>query len=211
MKLFYSYKTIKKVVILLFFTLQLTAQENDSIKKNKTIEFHETFSIYSIIPNQIGNHTLAKDYKNRFGLGSRLTLISIKNFNIGLGGEYISYKVTNSSNAGNFSYGNYKNAFVIINYPIIIAKKIQINPTTGIGLLEFTQRERSVRYSNQNGSNYRIGISTDYELGKEIDAFFGVEYIYTKFKLNANPEILDYYGKSNQFQITLGIKFKSPK
>ncbi|NJM80997.1 MAG: hypothetical protein HC854_17795 [Flavobacterium sp.] len=211
MKLFYNYQIIKKVVILLLFTFQLIAQENDSIQNNKIVKFEETFSLYYIIPNQIGNHTLAKDYKNRFGFGSRLTLVSIQNFNIGGGGEYISYEVTNKSNAGNFSYGNYKNAFILINYPIKIVEKLQITPTTAIGLLQFSQRERSIRYSHQNGVNYRAGLSFDYELVEEFDVFFGVEYIYTKFKLNANPEIIDYYGKSNQFQITIGIKFKSPK
>ena len=211
MKLHYNYKIMKKVALLLLFTYQLTAQKSDSIQNKKIVKFEQNFSLYYIIPNQIGNHTLAEDYKNRFGFGTKLTFISVKNFDIGLGGEYISYKVINQSNAGNFSNGNYKNVFLTTNYPLQISKKLILNPSTGIGLVQFSQREKNVRYSHQNGINYRIGLSTDYELGKEIDAFFGVEYVYTIFKLNANPEILDYYGKSNQFQITLGIKFKSPK
>lgn len=202
---------IKYLFFLFAFTFQLNAQENDSIQKEKSVNFEETFRLYYIIPNQIGNHTLAQDYKNRFGFGARLTLVSIKNFNLGFGGEYVSYKVTNKSNAGNFTYGNYKNAFLLVDYPINISKTITLNPTSSIGLLQFTQREKNVRHSHQNGINYSFGFTTDYEIGKEIDLFFGLDYIYTKYKLEANSEILDYYGKSNAIQFTFGIKLKTVK
>ncbi len=201
----------QKTLLLLLFSITSFAQKNDSLSNQKAVKFEETFSIYYVIPNQIGNHTLAEDYKNKFGFGSKLTLVSIKNFNLGFGGEYISYGVTDKSNAGNFSKANYKNAFFLVNYPIQIAPKFQITPSGTVGFLVFTQREKSFRYSNQNGTNYRLGLSAAYEISKNVDAFFGVDYIYTKFKLNANPEIMDYYGKSNNLQISIGIKVKSPK
>lgn len=202
---------IKKIVFWLLFSAISFAQNQESKSTEKTVKFEETFRIYYVIPNQIGNHSLAKDYENRFGFGSKLTLVSIKNFNLGFGGEYVAYTITDKSSAGNFSKGNYKNAFFLVNYPIPISSKFTINSNAAIGVLEFTQRENQVRQSHQNGTNFRLGMSTDYELGKEVDVFFGIDYIYTKFKLNANPEIIDYFGKSNNLQFTIGFNFKSPK
>ena len=100
---------------------------------------------------------------------------------------------------------------MLVNYPIQVAPKFTLTPVSAIGFLEFSQRETSIRYSHQGGLNYRLGFSADYELNKEMDVFLGLDYIYTKFQLSANPEISDYYGRSKNLQLSVGIKFKNAK
>lgn len=204
---------ISKTVFLLLFSATVFAQENDSlqVQEKKIFKFEETFSMYYVVANQSGNHTLAKDYSNRFGFGSRLTLFSLAKFNLGAGGEYVTYSVSNQSNAGNFNKGTYKNFFFLVNYPIQVAPRFTLTPVAAIGALQFTQRQRGIRHSHQEGINYRIGVSADYEVAPEMDLFLGLEFIDTRFNLNANPEIFDYYGKSKNLQMSIGIRFKTAK
>lgn len=211
MKFHYKIQNMQKIMLLLLFSVASFAQVKDSVAQKKLFQFDETFSMYIVSPQQIGNHTLAKDYNNGVGFGSRLTLFSVKNFNLGGGGEIVVYQVTNRSNAGNFSKGTYKNAFVLVNYPIQVAPNFTLTPSSAVGLLQFTQRQRGTRHSHQEGINYRLGVSADYEVGKELDFFIGLDFIYTKFRLKANPEIIDYFGHSNNLQLSLGLRFKAAK
>lgn len=200
-------KTSLKIIVLVILTSTISfAQTKDSIAKNKIVSFEETLRIYYINTNQFGNTTLAKDHVNDYGIGSSISLISVMKFQLNFGLEYARYKITNQENTGLFTESNYRNLYVSTSYPFSLSEKIKISPLIGIGGVSLKQREKYTRQSYQNGTNYRIGVQNDYTVSGVFSVYLGIEYIYTNFKIKTIPEFENYYGLSNNLQLTLGIK-----
>lgn len=210
---------MKKIatVLALCFALQNFAQEIVTVKtdslspKNnedgaKGLHLDVVWRIYYASPNQFGDHVWNDAYRSGFSMGTSLGLLKFQNFRITGGFEIEQYGVRDVSKVGNFERVSKHSFFGTVSYDYKLSDRFMVVPNIGLGSKDISHKMKSVRVAHQTGNHIRMGIFCDYSLGKNADVFVGVHYINSKFDININKDYKDYYEKSTQLQLTLGLK-----
>lgn len=187
------------IVLLLFVSFTTFAQDGLKIKP--------VGRIYVLHPFHQGNNALAEAYSSGIGFGGQFFLPKFKNFRLGFGGEYIPYKVENESLIATISSSRYTTAYGLLSYDIVINEKFMLNPTIGFGPSSLSLKSRQRKIDPQNGSEFRIGVYSDYTFSPHFAGFVGINYISNSFTINTHPDYEDYFGKANSIQVSLGLKF----
>lgn len=187
--------------------------QNDSVApKSEKIEkrglhFNVIWRIYFAMPNQFGNQVWNDAYNSSgFSMGSNLGILKFQNFRLSGGFDTEKYSITDVSKAGNFNTANKFAQYILLSYDYKINNSFLLVPTIGIGNVAIKQKKDSVREANQSGDDFRLGVICDYSLGGGAAVFLGIHYITTKFEVSTNSAYQSYFEKSNQFQLTLGLK-----
>ena len=196
---------MKKIIILLLvvFSQNIFAQNKP---KSESVFSDSYLRLYAILPNQFGEHSLAKAHSPRVGVGGSLYLVKYYNFRLGGGLEFVSYSVTDKSKIGEINNSNYSNYFISVAYDYKINKNILLQPIIGYGDVDIKLKTVDKKFTNQNGNEFRIGSIIDYKLNNTFCAFLSLQYIYTSIDINTNSAYKDYFGKAQQFQVSLGFK-----
>lgn len=210
---------MKKIaaIFTLFFALQNSAQERTTIKadslssKNneneiKSVHFDVIWRIYYASPNQFGNHVWNDAYSSGFSMGTSLALLKFQNFRITGGFEIEQYGVKDVSKAGNFERASKHSFYGTFSYDYKLSDHFMIVPNIGLGSKDISHKMKSIRVAHQTGNHIRMGVFCDYSLGKNAAVFLGIHYIDSKFDIKINKEYEDYFEKSTQLQLTLGLK-----
>lgn len=198
---------------MLCFALQNFAQEISTLKidesnnsNSRGLHLDVVWRIYYASPNQFGDHVWNDAYSSGFSMGTSLGLLEFQNFRLTGGYEIEKYGVKDVSKAGNFEKVTKHNFYGTVSYDCKLNDQLMIVPNIGFGFKAITHRMKSERVAHQAGDIIRIGAFCDYSLGKSASVFLGVHYISTKFDLNINNQYEDYFEKSTQLQLTLGLK-----
>lgn len=212
---------MKKILVaFLFFVVfssfsqdaSLQSQNNyvaPTFEKNekKGLHLNVIWRIYFAKPNQFGNHVWNDAYKSSgFSIGSNLGILKFQDFRLSGGFDTEKYSITDVSKAGNFSTANKFTQYLLLSYDYKINDSFVLVPTIGIGNVGIKQKKDAERFANQSGNDFRLGIICDYSLGDGAAIFLGAHYITTKFDIATNSAYQSYFEKSNQLQLTLGLK-----
>ena len=207
-------------LVLLFTVFQNFSQEtlkpSDSLKPatsdtentaERTFSLRPVSRIYFIFPQQFGDHALADAHDTSWGFGTSMSFIRYADIRFSIGLEFSQYSVSDASKVGNFNFSNNKALHFALSYDLKVNNTIQIAPYVAYGLSQTIQRARSERHATYDGELFRLGAIADYSLHRHMGIFVGIHYINTTFDIDTNPSQLDYFAKSQQLQLTLGLKF----
>lgn len=170
------------------------------------LHFDTVWRLYYVLPNQIGNSVYAEAYDAKFSLGTSFGLLEYSNFKLSVGFEFEQYNITDVSKASNFDFISKYAFFGIVSYDFHLGDNIMVVPQIGYGSSDIHHKMRSERVANQGGTHFRVGCFGDYSLGNNFAFFIGIHYINSTFDVSTNDEFKKYFEKSNQLQLTLGIK-----
>lgn len=192
-------------VIIIFFGSFVFSQEDN---KTKIIDFSPAFRYGFQIPIQFGDNYFAKDLSSGFGFHTTLSLIKIYNFRLSLGYEFQKLKVENSDAIGNFDYVNSNKFQYILEYEIPINSKFELNPTISYGQCQYNYKENTGGsiLAKQYLEEIKFGSYINYSLNKTFAGYAGLHFShFYNSDLKANPENKDYFGKGNNFTLSIGI------
>ena len=193
-------KFLKASIFILFFiSFSIEAQDRLKIKP--------VGRIYVLKPFHQGDNAFSDAYSSSVGFGGHLFLPKFKNFRLGFGGDYIPYEVEKENLIGTISTNTYYSAYGLLSYDVNVTEKFNFSPVIGLGSSTLRMRTRDRRIDSQNGTEFRIGLYSDYTFSPHFGGFVGLYYISNRFKINTHPDFEDYFGKSNSIQVSLGLKF----
>lgn len=187
------------IFILFFISFSIEAQDGLKIKP--------VGRIYVLHAIQQGDNALADAYSSRIGFGGHLFLPKYKNFRLGIGADYIPYKVEKENMIGTIGSSNYFSAYGLLSYDINLTENFNLSPVIGYGNSTLSLRSNTRKIDPQNGNEFRIGLYSDYTFSPHIAGFVGFYYISNRFTINTHPDYEDYFGKSSSIQLSLGFKF----
>lgn len=196
---------MKKIIVLLLCVFCQQIWSQNKVKK-ETIFSDSYLRLGTIKPNQIGNHSMSKDFESKFGFAASLYLIKYKKFRLGGGAEFSQYDVTDKSKIGEISYLNSSKYYFTICYDYVLSNKFILQPNIGYGSENLNLSAVNKRFTTQYGKEFRIGSYLDYRLNRSFAVFVSVNYISSSIEVNTNAEYKDYFGKAQQIQIGLGLK-----
>lgn len=196
---------MKKIIVLLLCVFCQQIWSQNKVKK-ETIFSDSYLRLGTIKPNQIGNHSMSKDFESKFGFAASLYLIKYKKFRLGGGAEFSQYNVTDKSKIGEVSYLNSSTFYFTICYDFALSNKIIIQPSVGYGNENLNLSSINKKFTTQNGNEIRIGSYLDYRLNRSFAIFVSVNYISSSLEVDTSEEYKDYFGKAQQVQIGLGFK-----
>ncbi|NMH29114.1 hypothetical protein [Flavobacterium silvaticum] len=200
-------KKITTLLAVLFF-ISAFGQEKKEKAWKKDIHADPLLRAYVFYPLATGNNTLAKAHRENPGIGINMSFVSIYNFHIGAGYHYTQYLVTDRALAGNFRHSNYWGLYPFVSYELPVHKYASIWPEAGLGYAKIKQTYSGERVSNQEGAEFRLSLFADYRFSRYFSIYTGANYIYSKMRIAANPEIRDFYGSLSQLQFCLGFQFE---
>lgn len=191
-------------ILIFLFCLKISYGQE---KKTKTIiTFKPEFSLYTIVPINFGDNYLAKANKEHIGIGTTLNLIQIQHFKLGIGYDYINYSITDVSKGGNISSSKYNSFYGFFAYKIDLSNKFILQPYLGLGSIKLNLKNGNRSFGHQTGTDFRIGVNTDYKLNETFSAFAGIGYISTKYDVQTVPELISFYDNSKMIQMNIGMK-----
>ena len=196
---------MKKIILTTFLAFSIFAYSQE--KKDDQVRAFSAMRLQVFYPIQFGDHSLAKAHEASVGFGSSVNIVSYKSFNVGFGVDLQNYSVSNKQLVGNFGSSKYIGCYGFASYFVPVTSKFSVLPDFGYGTANIRQRSGKQKFGDQNGNEYRFGANVDYLLGKSFAVFCGIHYIHYDLDMKTAPEYVDFYGKANQVQVALGIKF----
>lgn len=175
-------------------------------KTEITLAFKPEFSLYAIVPNNLGDNYLAKANKPHTGIGTNFNFIQVQYFKLGMGYDYIYYSITDVTKAGNIESSRYNSFFGTLAYETRLSKQFYFQPYLGMGSVKLNFKSGDRSFGHQTGTDFRIGFNIDYKLDNTISAFAGIGYVSTKYEIKTAPEFISFYDNSKMLQINIGLK-----
>ncbi len=195
---------MKYSILIIIFCLKISYGQEKKTKSILTLK--PEFSLYVIVPNNLGDNYLAKANKPDIGLGTNFNLVEAKHFQLGLGYDYISYSTTDISKAGNIRSSRYNSIYGLLGYDIKISNKFNLQPYLGFGSVNLNFKSGNKNFGHQSGNDFRIGFNVNYKLDKTIFAFAGLGYVSSNYDIKTAQEYISFYDNSQMLQINIGIK-----
>jgi len=206
-------KLMKKYILILVLLAVNTAfcQDTESKEKEqkakKDFRFEPSGRIKMIYPIQFGHHSLSKAHDANIGFGWSLSFFNYKNFRFSPGFDWIQYKVTDHELVGNFSASVYNSFHGTVSYEIPVTESFSVLPDLGFGYVMVNQKTSNHKFGTQEGNEIRAGFTADYKTNKFLTLFISARFIHTNLNMETDPAYIDFYGKANQIQLALGLKF----
>lgn len=175
-----------------------------NLSENFRLDF--VWRVYYILPQPFGNHALADAHGKSYGVGTSFGLVEYQNFRLGMGMEFDQYSVSDIAKVGDFKKSNGTHFFGALSYDFEINDTFLLQPIISFGSQRFHQKKDSQSLGSYSGNQFRMGVLTDVQLADDLAVFVGVQYIHSSFDIATNPEFESYFQKSQQIQLTLGLK-----
>lgn len=195
------------IIVSLLFVCQFAYSQSEIKKAPENLKIKTSFTIGPIYPIEFGNTALAKAHSYIFGFTSTLGLLKYSNFSAGFGVDYVSYSVKNKQIIGDYQSSNHNSLFIFLNYDYDLNNKWTLTPNIGYGTSELVIRKDGKRRGSQDGKEFRIGSSINYNLNKNNAFCFSLLYVNNNYNVKANESIKDFFKKSNSIQ--LGIIYRT--
>ena len=184
----------------------ITTLNGPSTKTKNEFGIDGVWRLYPTFSKHFGNNAFAKAHDDGGGLGTSLALLKYGNFRAGLAYELTTYSVSDISKVGNFTNSNSQIFTWFISYDYRLNKTFILVPDIGYGSSYVNQKSQSQRFGYYTGNHFRLGVYTDAELSSSVAIFAGIHYISTKYNIKTNAEFQDYFQKSQQIQLSFGLK-----
>lgn len=195
---------MKYSILLILFCLKMSYGQEK--KTEITLTFKPEFSLYAIVPNNLGDNYLAKANKPHTGIGTNFNFIQVQHFKLGMGYDYIYYSITDVTKAGNIESSRYNSFYGTLAYETRLSKQFYFQPYLGMGSVKLNFKSGDRSFGHQTGTDFRIGFNIDYKLDNTISAFAGIGYVSTKYEIKTAPEFISFYDNSKMLQINIGLK-----
>ncbi|RZJ65493.1 MAG: hypothetical protein EOO50_13600 [Flavobacterium sp.] len=198
---------MKKFILLaLFATASLAAQEKDSLETNKGFRVHVRMRFHVAYPIAFGDNFYGEGHDPIIGFGLNGSLLQVSNLRFGLGFEYAVFDVKDQAMIGTFENSTFKMYYVFGEYDKRISQKVTLTPGIGVGYASNRHGSWTEDYGRQNGYAVRAGLNTSLQVSKHGYFYLGVHYIYGNFTVDTEDAFEDYYSKTNQIQLSLGFQ-----
>lgn len=199
---------MKKITLLtiFFFSVFVFSQEEQT-KNRRAVSPDHGFSVYLSKHGNFGENYLSKAHQSIIGFGTHKNFINVYGFALGVEYEFNKYKITDKSLAGNIKYTNYSNLSFRLSYDYKLNEDFTLDPYIRIGGTQLRQRSSGRNFGRFEGTSYYLGVNLKYKLENNVHLFTGINYNYTSYQVNSNPEYQSFFDRSNQIQIHLGIGF----
>ncbi len=201
----------KTFFILLIFSAYAIAQENEQNEKKPAFQSFPELKIYGGIPFAVGDNFLNEAHEPQFGLGLYISPFSVYGVNFGVGLDYSKFKVSDISLAGNVESSNMKIFYAYLSYPVKIADKFDLEPKAGIGASLIRQVKGGEGFGEMDGTAFNLGANIEYELAHPLEIFAGIDYFYSKFDVDANPEYKSFFENAGKLNFFVGLKINFRK
>lgn len=188
-------------LLLLLVSAAVFSQETDRFEINGLWKFQ------LLHPVHFGDNALAKGYDSDLGFGLEIGLFKYNNLRFGIGYNIVQYKVTDTQMIGNIRNGNYTSIYGSFSYEYQIIDAISVIPNIGYGYAKLANRSSSKSFGSQDGNEFRVGLTGNYNFTKFSSVYIGVQFIHTTLDVKTAPEYVDYFGKMNQIQLAVGVQF----
>jgi hypothetical protein len=202
---------MRKLFLLLAISIYCSAWSQDTIAKpaGRTREEsdREHFKFYLIFPNAIGNNVLSEANDGVIGIGTSGAFFRLNDLYFIVSYEFIQYKVTNPSLAGNVDRTNLANYGLGVLYKIPVAQRITLNAKVIGSYMSVTQRAGGSMYGRQYGYGIMPGFEADYKVGGWFRVFAGLNYNISFPETHTNEEYRSFFNTLQQLNIVAGIKF----
>lgn len=199
---------MKHIIFLLILCtgLQAMAQEIDDSAGNETKK--EYFKLYYIAPGAVGNNVLAKANKGELGTGIGVTLFAGGNFHGIIGYEYVNYRVTDISLAGNATDTRLGRVYGQLLYKTPMGyERLVLNPKFSMGYTNIKQRGVEAKnFGLQEGVSVSPGFDIDFIVEGPLRIYAGIDYILSFPETYTNSRYRSFYGTIQQLNFTFGIK-----
>lgn len=196
---------MKKIAICLLFVCGIaSAQDKDA---NEPFRFNLGFRLGYLQPVATGSTALAEGFTPKWGIGNEVDLVSWHHFRLGYGMALEGYEVSDKDIVGAFSNGFYSSFFGALSYNRRLSDKWVLTPSLSVGAANFDMSGATLKVISQNGTEFRLGSSLNYQLGRGTYVYVSAFYAMSKMGVRSTAEFADYYGKMSHFQLQLGIYF----
>lgn len=192
--------------ISMFLVFQSCFSQKNSDANDTRLRIRTTFSFGAIYPIEFGNTALSKAHSPNVGFTTSVGLLKFTSFSAGFGVDLVGYNVTDTQITGDYTTSKHNSYFIFLNYDYDLTTKFSITPTIGYGESELAIRKSSKRRGSQDGKEFRLGSSINYNINKYNAFCFSILYVNNTYNVNANESIKDYFKKSNSIQ--LGIVYR---
>lgn len=183
------------------------SQEEKILTKDSKLDFKPYFFIGFNAPFQYGNTALADAHSSNIGFSAQLGLLTFKGFYFGFGTDSDEYNVEKTELIGNYPISKHNSYFAFLSYEFEVMKKISFSPIIGFGSSELVIKKGGKRRGKQDGNEFRIGTSINYNINKKNAICLNINYINNVYEVNTTESLQEYFSRSNQIQIGLGYKF----
>lgn len=207
---------MKKIILSAFATLIIgfCYGQTDSLerpyaagKPEGVFRANPNLRVLYIVPGGAGDNVISKAHKGNFGLGLKMNIFKLYGFHMGAGADFVQYRVTDASLAGNIQHTNITTPYFEVMYGIPVLQKITMFPKISAGYSTFHQKTGNKSYGRQQGPAFTLGTYIDYRLAKHFELFGGINYRIARPGVTAPPEIESFYRNIHQVHLSAGLKF----
>lgn len=190
------------------FLLLVSAVVYSQDKKKEALEFRPDIAMTVLTNTYFGNNYLAKGHKSpSLGVQIKTDWLHYKNFNLGIGFEKSTQKVTDFSIGGTISKTNTNSVIGYFSYDLRKKSKFRVSPELSYGGIELRQKSGSKFYGKQSGKRYGLGVNLNYMVSTYTSFYSNVSYNAYNLNIETTEEYKDYFKNANAISISFGIKF----
>jgi hypothetical protein len=183
-----------KYFILLLFPLVVISQEKAKIFNEINVGYQSLF--------QLEDSFFKQGYEHRFGLSGELELVTYKNFGFISGLQFDTFKVINTSIAGNITSASQRTVYFKLLYHYELVKNLSVHPLLGLGLTRINE------VGVTNGTAVLVGSNLTYNFYRDVSLFCGIQFSTFNYNVITAPAEIDIFDTSSHFQLNLGLNFK---
>ncbi len=201
---------VSNLFYLLFLSCCLTnvygQDQENGIKKSK-IDFKCYFSFGINYPFQFGKTVLAEAHTPNVGISAELGFLNFKKFNFGIGSDMNSYSVENIQIVGDYDTSKHNSYYAFLSFEQKVYNKFSIAPIIGFGSSELVIKKGGTRRGKQDGTEFRIGTTVNFNFTKYNALCLKINYILNNYDVNTVESLQNFYGTSQQIQTAIAYKF----
>ncbi len=197
---------MKNVLFILLFLVSSCVLGQDKREEKKSI-VQPFFRLSLLNHSQLGNYSLAKDFKSALGVNMALSIVTVKRFSFVTGFHYNTYEITNPQNVGNINWLIFRSLYAEIDYTVPVTNEISVVPLISCGYVENQYTSGSRKFGIQDGSEFKVGSIINYRFNKVLSVFAGCNYAMTNLDIETAEEYVDYFGKAKRIEVQFGLKF----
>ena len=196
------------IILLCFCLTNVYCQEQTSERKESTLDFISYFSFGLNYPFQFGKTVLAEAHTPNIGISAELGLLSFKKYNFGIGTDMNHYSVENIELVGDYDTSKHNSYYAFLSFEQKVLNKLSLSPIIGFGSSELVIKKSGKRRGKQDGTEFRIGTTVNYNFNKNNAICLKINYIINNYDVNTVESLEYFYGKSKQIQTAIVYKFK---
>lgn len=145
---------MKNILYILVFMLSSSLFSQEISEENESI-VQPFFRVSFMNHSQLGNHSLAKDFRSDLGINTAFSIVTFKNFSLVTGFQFSYYSITNPQNVGNINSMFFRSLYAEIDYKIPVTKEIGLIPLVSYGYVNHKYQTGSPNMEFKRAQNLK--------------------------------------------------------